>query len=285
MKYIYFFLCLLNFLQAIPYHNKEFEFTNDPIDVVIPCTDKDFESLELCIEGIKKNCINLGKIFVVSKNKITDKAEWFDETKYPFTFDEVIQSLSKCDPNKIKTNCIKSRAGWYFQQLLKLYSPIVIPNISPNVLVLDSDIIFIKPTYFLNKYNAGMYNLLDEYNRAYFEHAKRLIPDFIHVIRGGSGIAHHMLFQRCVITELFKEVERKHNTLFWKAFCECVDFDNVNFSGASEYELYINYLFSHNKYPSIRKLRYGQARNIYVLNRLRGSLFDYIGYHHYLRTN
>ena len=42
------------------------------IDVVIPTHVKDAETLELCIEHVKKNVMNLNKVYIVSKDKLTD---------------------------------------------------------------------------------------------------------------------------------------------------------------------------------------------------------------------
>jgi hypothetical protein len=88
------------------------------IDVVIPAHIKDKEILDHCILGIKKNVKNLRRVIVVSKEKYTDKAEWFDEKLYPFSFAEISEILNH------------QNVGWNYQQLLKLYSVLIIPNIS-----------------------------------------------------------------------------------------------------------------------------------------------------------
>ena len=58
---------------------KVFAFSEDPIDVIIPCTDKDLETLDLCIQGIRKNGPNIRRVIIISDQKLTEKAEWFDE--------------------------------------------------------------------------------------------------------------------------------------------------------------------------------------------------------------
>ena len=55
------------------------------IDVVIPTHVKDAETLELCIEHVKKNVMNLNKVYIVSKDKLTDNAEWIPESDFPFS--------------------------------------------------------------------------------------------------------------------------------------------------------------------------------------------------------
>ena len=92
------------------------------IDIVIPTHKKDLQILEYCIEAAKKKIVGAGRIIVISKERYSENAEWFDEALFPFSI-ELVQSY------------VGSTCGWYFQQLLKFYAPLVIPNISENVLL------------------------------------------------------------------------------------------------------------------------------------------------------
>ena len=148
------------------------------IDVVIPCTDKDLQTLPLCIDGIRKNGKGVRRIIVISDKKLTDKAEWFDEKNFEFSkFDVAYEIFQNKEKAFAYINHKNSRIGWLYQQLLKLYAPLTIPNISSNVLILDSDTIFLKP-YFFDNEGRVLYNLgsICEYNGEYFEHMKRLLP-------------------------------------------------------------------------------------------------------------
>jgi hypothetical protein len=70
-----------------------------------------------------------------------------------------------------------------------------------------------------------------------------------------SGISHHMLFNKTIVKEMFDMVENKHHKPFWKTFMECVD--EHNDSGASEYEMYFNYMIQyHPDKIIIRNLRW-----------------------------
>ena len=60
------------------------------IDVVIPAHKKDLATLEYAIDGIRKNIADVRRIIVVSKEKYTDKAEWFDEALYPFLTQKLV---------------------------------------------------------------------------------------------------------------------------------------------------------------------------------------------------
>lgn len=261
-----------------------FSFSNDPIDVVIPSVEKDLLTLQLCIAGIRKNGANVRRIIVVSKNKLTDQAEWFNEKMYPFSLSDVALALAKGDRQKQELLLQKGgRAGWYYQQLLKLYAFLVIPDISSNILVLDSDTVFLNPVTFLNDENEGMYNPGIEYHPPYFQHGALLIPGFYKCFPDYSGISHHMIFQKAVLDSLFSTVERIHSDPFWQVFCRCVSEESLFHSGASEYEIYFNYIFSRTHQISIRKLEWKNINRLSDIEPLKKKGFHYVSIHSYDR--
>ena len=138
---------------------KHYDLVNDPIDVIIVTHPKDKETINACINGIKENCPEVRRIIHVSSERLTDQCQWFDENNFPFGIEDVALAVgrgSKAKGDKFfKGHC--RYPGWYFQQLLKLYSPYVIPEISSNVLVVDSDTIFMNPVTFLNESNGGLF--------------------------------------------------------------------------------------------------------------------------------
>jgi len=261
-----------------------YPFSDQPIDVVIPCVEKDLTTLKLCIRGIRENGANIRRIIVISKKPLTDEAEWFDESDYPFSFQEIAAALAKNNPQVTELLLQKgARTGWYYQQLLKLYAPLVIPGISTNVLILDADVIFLHPVTFLNEKNGGLYNPGQEYHLPYFEHANRLIPGFYKCFPEYSGISHHMIFQRAVIEALFEEVERYHDAPFWQVFCQLVDPQHLSYSGASEYEIYFNYAFARTNQISIRKLKWENIQRLSEIDKYRRQGLDYVCPHAYAR--
>ena len=260
------------------------QFTNHPIDVVIPSVEKDLPTLNLCIEGIRKNGRNIRRVIVVSQKPLSSQAEWFDESRYPFSLQEVAQILAKGDVRDLETLLAPGgRGGWYYQQLLKFYAPFVIPDISPNVLILDSDTIFLNPVQWLNENSGGMYNVGIEYHLPYFQHAACLIPGFRKIFPQHSGIVHHMLFQKGVIEQLFDEVEQVHGVPFWKAFCHLVGQEHLAGSGASEYEIYFNYVFAHTSQVSLRGLLWRNIDSMDEVEKFRKQGYHYVSYHSYAR--
>ena len=168
-----------------------------------------------------------GLIITVSskKKKYTNNAIWFDENNYPFNL-EIINSILENH----------YRSGWYYQQLLKLYSLFTIPNITDNILCLDSDTIFLKKTDFF-KNQLPYYNYGTANHRPYFKHMKKLLPELQRQDRKKSGITHHMIFNIEIMRELFSKIESLHKTEFWLKFLDLVDRNEK--SGASEYTLII----------------------------------------------
>lgn len=292
LKHIPFFLLVFILTLTVLYkptlifgfEKTTYHFSNDPIDVVIPCTEKDISTLDQCIEGIRKNCHNVNRIIVVSSKCLTDKAEWYDESLYPFSKYDIAAYLNHHDEESIASYLKPgSRIGWYYQQLLKLYSPFVIPGISTNVLIVDSDVIFLNPVKFLDNTGAGLYTTGKGYHKSYFEHAQKLISGLKKVYHKKSGISHHMLFQKIVLRDLFNYVENQHHTEFWKAFCTLIDPQELDGSGASEYEIYFNFVFSRTDQVKIRKLKWKDSSLINKCQYFRNAKYHYVAFHSYLR--
>lgn len=292
MSYVkYFTILLIGFLISLAapeallaIEKTTYQFNGEPIDVVIPSIDKDKHMLNLCIEGIRTYCQNVNRIIVVSAKPLTDQAEWFDEALYPFSKLDVAEYLSH--HNKDQMSLLTqpgSKLGWYYQQLLKLYAPFIIPNISPNVLIVDSDVVFFKPVEFINESGAGLYCIGKEYHKPYFEHAKKLIPKFKRIFQRYSGISHHMLFQKPVLDDLFNTVESTHQTDFWKAFCSMVSPRELHCygAGASEYEIYFNFVFSRTNQVKLRPLKWRNSLNLKDLQKLCKKGYHYAAFHTY----
>ena len=247
---------------------KIFAINNDKIfDIVIPFGPNDKNKLDIMLEYTKKNIIGYRNIYIVSydKNvKITDCIT-VDENIFPFTKNIISEYLGKNDRN-----------GWYLQQLIKLYSGFVIQDILDNYLVIDCDTIFLKPIIFFDN-NIPIYNYGYEFHNPYFEHMKKLHPSLVKYDRK-SGICHHMIFQKNIISELFNLVEDYHKKLFYIVMLENIDKKEILGSGCSEYEIYFNYLqFNHKNKFYIRELNWTNIKNIPT-----NSNYDYVSCHWYL---
>ena len=262
-----------------------FAFSNDPIDVVIPCTPKDTNTLEPCIQGIKENGKNIRRIIVLSKEKMTDSAEWFDENLYPFSMEAVAHEIFQGNEGAANQflSHPKTRIGWIFQQILKLYAPFVIPDISPNVLVLDSDVVFLNSTEFMTKEGEPYFAYGDEYFSAYFDHAKKLIPGHKKVYPDKSGIVHHMLLQRPILEDMFQIISQAHKTEPWKAICRCINHEELFQSCMSEYEIYFNFALLRTPQARLRELKWTNIHTLQYCRAYKLQRYNYVACHTWLR--
>jgi hypothetical protein len=251
------------------------------IDVVIPAHEKDLAILNHCIDGIKKNIIDVRRIIVVSKEKFTDQAEWFDEVLYPFSYQEISNLVNG------------SNVGWNFQQLLKLYAPLIIPGILPNVLVIDADTVFYRKTHFFSKEGLPLYNLSKDKNlensnfhQVTLRHIKKILPEiaekFPKNFENISGICHHMLFQKHIIEELFAAVEKRDpaGNPFYKIFLQ----NRENSFGVAEYNLYFYFLITAHPHDyQIRILQYKNTAKFSPFKERLRRKYHYCSYHSYMR--
>ncbi len=252
------------------------------IDVVIPAHKKDLDTLIHCIDGIRKNVAAVRRIIVISKEKYTDKAEWFDESLFPFSYQEI-------------ASIVGGDVGWHLQQLLKLYSPLVVPNISENVLVVDADTVFLRKVEFFSDAGLPLYNLSKDLNlessdfhQITFKHIVKILPEIGEKLpqefKNISGICHHMLFQKHVIEELFAKVESQDGTgdPFYKVFLK----NRQRSFGVAEYNLYFYFLVSlHPQDYKIRILRYKNTADFNLWKYRWRSKYDYCSFHSYMREN
>ena len=235
-------------------------------DIVIPLGPNDLQNIEKQIECTRTNVIGFRNIYIITPiaNFVCPGAITIDESIFPFA-DQIALYHGK-----------DGRNGWYLQQLIKLYAGLLVPGILDRYLVIDADTFFLKPTTFINSENQCQYNFGREYHCHYFDHMRKLHPDFVRVYEL-SGICHHMMFE----TRFIKEIMRLVGEPFWVVFLEKVEpwLRHGIGSGASEYELYFNYVCKyHMDEIEVRELAW---ENVRVLD-LNMDL-DYISHHHFLR--
>ena len=231
-------------------------------DIVITSIEKDKFILQHNLNSIKKYVKNYRRIIVVSNNKLTDieGVEWFDEKKYPFQLRDVYDNLFNYGKNR-------NRKCSYINQLLKLYAHKIIPDLTENILICDSDIIFIKETTFI-KDDKPLYGNRIVKRRSYqpyFEHFLLLNDNFdflnskdnIKLAKNNklvSGICHHIVYNKFIINELIDLIEKTNNTIFWKFYL------NKAMEGKKEpanCELYYNYVNKfHNDKIIIREINW-----------------------------
>ena len=204
-------------------------------DIVICLGPNDYDMFESCISNVKLHVQNQNNIYIITCKTVIDMysikyntIHFIDEMRFPFS-KKYIDDLFKTP----------SRSGWYLQQLLKLYAPIVLEELLDNYLILDADVYFHRPVSFF-KDNKIQFNIGSQYWEPYFEHMNKLHPSLSKIYQF-SGICHLMPMKRYIVQSLFNMVESYHNTVFWKVFLDMVTPENYPHSGASEYEILLTY--------------------------------------------
>ena len=223
------------------------------IDILIVHGPSDDDILPYTVSQIRKYVKDFRNIYIVSHDSEIDlfDAEVFRDCKI---IDEKTFPISIKDVDKfIQT---PKRNAWYYQQLLKLYASLVIEEMLDDYVVVDADTLFLKEISFKSG-ERYMFNMGDEYHIPYFEHMNRVHPSFEKMVKL-SGISHHMIFNRMIVSEMMMLVERHHNfTPFWEVFLKEVLPEQRPFSGASEYEMYFNYMLKNHKDKVIpRKIKF-----------------------------
>jgi hypothetical protein len=103
---------------------------------------------------------------------------------------------------------------------------------------------------------------------------------FIKMDQEKSGICHHMIFEKKYINEIISIIEHTHHDLFYNVFLKMV-IDKAG-SGASEYELYFNYMIKNHKDKiKIRPLKWKNTNDILKIDNYNN---DYVSWHWYMRS-
>lgn len=236
------------------------------MDAIIVAHKKDIETLDLCIDGIRDNIANVDAIIVISEEKLINSTTWFDERHFPFQKQDVADVVGE------------ERAGWYFQQLLKLYSILIVPNVSKRIVIVDAD------TVFLNMIVLDGFGIANKMHLPYFEHMQRLLPGLVRQA-DYSGTVHYMIYDYQIIQDLMGEVEAIHRKPFWKAFLDCIDPEDHNQAGASEQEIYFSFTLRSRLYEQkIQKLKCITLSSLDDLTKSKDKGYVYASCHNYLRA-
>ena len=200
-------------------------------DIMVPVGPDDAGYVERHIEYIRQNVMGFRNIYLIVYDDtiaVPNGCIAISEKMFPFTKEEIS-----------RVGLFPNRTGWYLQQLLKMYALFVIPDILDNLLVIDSDTVFLRPINFIYK-NKCILGYSQEYHAPYFSHMHKLHETFVKADPNKSGIVHYMMFQRKYLKKLMNMVETKHKMPFWEVFLKEASPNEQ--SGASEYELYFHFM-------------------------------------------
>ncbi len=170
-----------------------------------------------------------------------------------------------------------ARAGWYFQQFLKM-SICYHPDIADHFLIWDSDTIMLQPLSFSDSEGRILVNPYSQFHKPYFD----LIEKFLDIesVADFSFISEHMMVNKKYMRKLIEEIEEKSCGKSWPlTILDLVEDVHLGGSGFSEFETYGNYIHQHNpgcyRLRELRSLRSGSKHagyqpgrsDLYLLSR------------------
>lgn len=225
-------------------------------DLVVLATKRNFSVLQIAVPYYKRN-ISFNHLWIVTslENKQAvenlGNASFFDEDK---VFDGLtIDAIQKILYSKIGN---KERAGWYFQQLVKLAWSYRCEDAC--YIVIDADTIPLHPLTFFEE-DKYLFTQKVEYNKPYFDTINTLFNGTLKREINGSFIAEHMVFDCAYVHEMLEVImsnESLQGNLFFEKILNAIETDSLGKSGFSEFETYGNYMYKfHNDNVQIRKLR------------------------------
>lgn len=230
-------------------------------DIVTPFHEKDADVFwAYTVPSLLKNAVGLQTIYVVCCKKAwrdlsLPQVKFVDEESYIFSFQQIKTYLENT-----------SRAGWYYQQLLKLYAHQAIRDLHECYVIWDSDTVLLRPTaFFHNDYGEvrALFAISPEFNPPYMEHMKRLLPGLERLTGKWGGVTHHQPWMKTIMKKLFEAVQHRHSTAFWKAYLNQVERKHYGGAGCADYEIVMAFAFRFfSELCLIRPLRWANRREL-----------------------
>ena len=255
-------------------------------DVITPIHKKDLNNYKKYLSTNKKFLNYSSKFYYISEKDYNIQDSIFiNEKLFPFTKNEITKYLKGCIP--------KDRIGWYYQQLIKLHIYKINQKFMDYILILDADIIFLKPFFIFKKNNPNLYYIKydkddsKKIHNPYIHTLKYLIPD-MNINEKQSGICHHILFEKSILTSLLNKIEYKFNKPAWMSICDSIisyyKDNGYNISIFSEYELYFHYIqhFHKDHYKIKNKLSFLDT-NINKFKWIDKKDYKFIGNHTWIK--
>lgn len=247
------------------------------IDFVIPCHPKDFPSLKLTVDGIKNNIACCNRVIVISR----DEPRNIDTTYIPeenfdsfITLNKIIHVWNEKNPK------LEYRSKWIYQQLIKLLTVKVVPDLTESFVIVDADTIFLRNVNF----NADKfyYSISKEYHEPYVNVIRRLLNTNNTI--GYSTIAHHCIMNVNIVHEMINNIESHFCESFVNVIMNNIDYNEA--SCLSEWDLYANYMILNR--PEMCQQRQLSWTDIpfipeaHHLNEL-SKTYDFVSCHAYMR--
>jgi hypothetical protein len=252
-------------------------------DVVIVCHYKDYETLPLCIESVKKNITYQNphnRIFVIGNKEIQSPDFTFVHENKFYKF------IHPCDMQKkwgMFNKSLSHRSFWVFQQFLKLGAFLIIDDLAENYLHVDADTIWLRPQRFLTDDTRIIYSEGDHFYKPYMECYKRVLNE--DTLKDFCFTHHHFMWNQVLLKELFAQIETIHHKPWYKAIFDCIDYNEP--SSHSEDELWGHWLLRHHPerlyFEPLNAIDIDKIPDQKALSKFKK--YDFVTAHWYMRHN
>jgi hypothetical protein len=213
---------------------------------IVTCIGKNH--IDIAVKSIRSLLMfsDARTIFVITSTRIMEQIakkigedsliKFIDEDKLIDDID--IKSMKAKFKRRIGS---EDRAGWYFQQFLKM-GVSSRPEIAEYYLIWDSDTILLEPIEFFNEEKRVFVNPAKEYHKPYFN----LIEKILGIERqvNYSFISEHLMVKKEYMNLLIEDIEANTppNTSWVEHIINSIDDKDLGHSGFSEYETYGNFV-------------------------------------------
>jgi hypothetical protein len=223
------------------------------VDVVIPAHPKDFPVLRHCVRSVLRYLEPLGRVYVVAPEPFAAKdprVVWVPEgsaSSLP-TSAQLRERWTQHGPTTA------ARAGWIWQQLLKLGVPDYVPAVSAAYMLVDADVIWLRPwRIMIDDQIRFPYTQAFEYHPPYRDAYFRLFG--VRPQAPFSLTAHQMVYDQELLAQMKRAIEARHGVAWWEAYVNAAD--PLEPSSISELDIYgLWVLDNHPMAASHRQLHY-----------------------------
>jgi hypothetical protein len=151
------------------------------------------------------------------------------------------------------------RAGWYFQQFLKMAISQQ-AEIADHYLIWDSDTIMLQPVNFFDDKGSVLVNAKSENHKPYFQTITQILS--IEKQVKFSFISEHLMVNKRYMSQLIDALQTRAAATSWVEYVlNSVADKDINASGFSEYETYGNFVClnypGHLQQRSLKSTRFG----------------------------
>lgn len=208
-------------------------------ELLVLATENKIDLLRTAIPYYLRN-LNPKMIYIIADMKLSKKVEGLKGVSF-IDEDMVLHGMSKSVIEDMieRISGKRSRAGWYFQQFIKLaWSERCTDR---YYVVIDSDTIPLNPIRFIDEDGRYLLTKKVEYHKAYFDAIGKLFNGKVSRPGEYSFIAENMVFDceavREMLTAITSNTELSGDSFFEKILY-AIRPDDIQGSGFSEFETY-----------------------------------------------